>query len=131
MGLRCPNAPVQSYSGFWECALDISLIEAYALVLLMRFIGAVIGGLVTCLVATVARDLYISIVMGMLVFFEGYFLSGLYKYDYLLPQHLFVSYYTLSEAETGCVVLVSSIVIVLLFVGILVVNNEWNRRRLI
>ena len=131
MGLRCPNAPVQSYSGFWECALDISLIEAYVLVLLMRFLGAVIGGLVICLVATIARNLYISIVMGMLIFFEGYFLSGLYKYDYLLPQHLFVSYNTFDKADTGAVVLVSLIVIVLLLAGILAVNNEWNRRRLI
>lgn len=97
----------------------------------LRFLGAVFGGLAVCLVAAIGRSIYVSVITGILVFFEAYFFSGLYDYRYLVPQHLFVSYKTLTEGEPGRVVGVSLAVIVLMLIVILAFNNERSRRRLV
>lgn len=131
IGLRHPKAPIQCISAFKDCTLKISLVEAYIVVLAFKFVGAVIGGMLVCFVATITRNIYVSVVAGVLVLFEGYFFSGLYDYRYLIPQHLFVSYNTLMDRRIHSVIAVAIVVIVLLLIGILAFNNERSRRRLV
>lgn len=129
IGARCPAAPLQSV--LENCILNISIIEGYLIVLLLKFIGTLIGGLAVCLIASIIRNVYMSFVTGVLMFFEWYFLSALYELPYLIPEHLFVSNKYFCNGNLDNVIFISAIIITVILTAILLINNERSRRRII
>ncbi len=129
IGTRCLDAPVQSF--MLNCTMDITLIQAYALVLFLRYIGVLLAGVIVCLVASVTKNMYMSIIVGALVFFEGYFFSYIYEWEYLLPEHLIASYMFFEGAnlvKTLCITLVT----ILILLGVIChIENESSRRKLV
>ncbi len=126
IGVRCYDAPVQSILSL--CTMDISLMGAYTLVLLLEYIGVIVAGLAVCLIASVFRNMYISIVVGALVFYEGYFLSYMYDWPYLIPEHLLASYNYFQGTDVTGVLIVSVVAIAVLCIVINIINNERSRR---
>ena len=131
IGMRHPEAPIQSILAFRDCSLNVTVIQGYIIVLFLRFTGAIMGGLFVGMIASLTRNIYISIISGIIIFFEGYFFSALYDCIYLLPQHLFVSYGTLTEGHLLNIIIVSAGIIFLLFTVLVTVNNERSRRRIV
>ena len=129
IGTRCLEAPVQSVMS--NCTMDMSLIQAYALVLFLRYIGVLLAGVIVCLVASVVKNMYMSIIVGALVFYEGYFFSYIYDWEYLLPEHLISSYVYFEGANLLKAMCIAVMLIISVIMIVCYVENESSRRKLI
>ena len=131
VGLRCFDGPIQAALAFTDCTMNITLLEGVLLANLIKFIGVVMIGLFMGVIATLIRNMYITIIASTVVTFEKYFLSALFDRPYLMPLRLLMPYQAINTNNVAKVIAVGLIIIVLLLVGIIIINNEKSRRRLV
>ena len=131
VGLRCFDGPIRAAGTFTDCTMNISLFEGILLANFLKFIGVVMIGLFMGFVATLIRNMYITIIASTVVTFENFFLSALFDKPYLMPFRLLMPYQAINTNNVFRVLVVAFIIIGVLFTACILINNEKSRRRLV
>lgn len=131
VGLRCFDGPIQATAIFKECTMNLSLFEGVLLANLLKFVGVVMIGLFIGVIASLIRNMYISIIAAIVVTFENFFFSALFDKPYLMPFRLLMPYQAINTNNVFKVTVVALIIIGVLFTACIFVNNEKSRRRLV
>ncbi len=129
-GLPGADYPIQSLYMFLECSSHYTLLEGYLLSGLLVFLGSLLSGNIIFLTAKISNNKYLSVIIGVFVFFQYIFLPvTVLNNKYIVPFKCFDGLTLLSENQVISTLLITTAFTVILLGLILVLSRDNSYRR--